>query len=44
MIETAFPQLDTNSSTPRLVLNSKVGKYILENSEVIKAVYCRKYF
>ena len=32
------------SLTPRLVLNPKLGKYVLENHEVIKHVYCKKYF
>ena len=40
----AFPQLDSYSLTPGLMLNPKSGKYILENHEVIKHVYCRKYF
>ena len=44
MTEAAFPQLDSYSLTPGLMLNPKSGKYILENHEVIKHVYCRKYF
>ena len=44
MTEAAFPQLDSYSLTPGLVLNPKLGKYILENCEVIKHVYCRKCF
>lgn len=43
-VETAFSHLDYNSLTPRLVLNPRPDKYILENHEVIKHVYCRKYF
>lgn len=42
--ETAFPQLDCYSLTPRLMLNPKLGKYISENHEATKHVYCRQYF